>query len=410
MARRRGMLGRLLLLATLLLGAGNVAAAAEDAPIGTVFHDVMYLVGRQVPLPAGDWTLVGRSFEAVAALDSDAYGAIQSVVLFKIEDGTVAAFIIADRNLIPVEEGWGTASECLSMNPDGDDVDLPVIVTYDSAPAHTFCGFVGKYDTSIGPGTVGAWKAAADYAAQQDLSLPTHWLTAGLRISNAHDVLEVRYSFAAALAGGDEPPAKGEVAPAPAATGWGMAGWLPGWLGGGEATEPDPVIAGLGIWLDRMHDMVGLGFVDGLADMAPMPMPWTPEVAARTPARGWRLAALERLHRDGVIDDAQFAAQRQLILDEAPRVVEAGISTQNLSLIKALADQATAAVPTFIGNYAVLGTVPTAAALLGVQTLVDFAHDYSIELAWNIWGPQRLREEPTIDFPAAGQVPTGDDD
>ena len=110
------MFGRLALLALMLLGVATGRAAADDAAIGTVFHDVMNLVGRQVPLPAGDWTLGGRSFEAVPSLDSDAYGAIQSVVLFKIEDGMVAAFIIADRNLIPVEEGWGTASECLSMS------------------------------------------------------------------------------------------------------------------------------------------------------------------------------------------------------------------------------------------------------------------------------------------------------
>jgi hypothetical protein len=65
-------------------------------------------------------------------------------------------------------------------------------------------------------------------------------------------------------------------------------------------------------------------------------------------------------------------------------------------------------VPTFIGNYAVLGSLPQATALLSIQTAVDFVHDYSIELAWNVWGPQRLREEPTIDLPAAGEVPTGD--
>ena len=93
-----------------------------------------------------------------------------------------------------------------------------------------------------------------------------------------------------------------------------------------------------------------------------------------------------------------------------PRVVEAGISTSDLSLIKALADQVTAAVPTFIGNYIVLGALPSATALLGIQTAVDFVHDYSIELAWNVWGPQRLREEPTIDFPAAGAVPAADND
>jgi len=58
----------------------------------------------------------------------------------------------------------------------------------------------------------------------------------------------------------------------------------------------------------------------------------------------------------------------------------------------------------------VLGSLPQATALLSIQTAVDFVHDYSIELAWNVWGPQRLREEPTIDFPGAGEVASGDND
>jgi len=384
-------------------------ASAEDAAVGTVFHDVMNLVGRQVPLPAGDWTLVGRSFEPVVSLDSDAYGAIESVVLFKIEDGTVSAFIIANRNLIPVEEGWGTASECLSMSPDGDDIEVPVVVTYDAVAAHNFCGFASNYDTDVKPGTAGSWKAATDYAKQQGLPLPIHWVSAGLRLSDAHDVLEVRYSFAAALAGGDEPPAKGSAAPEPA--GWSLTGLLPAWLGGGADSGPvDPTIASLGTWLDRMHDMVALGFVNGLSGLATMPMPWTPEIESVPTAKSLRLAQLDQLHQDGTLDTAQYDAQHQLILAEAPRVIEAGISSENLSLIKALADQATAAVPTFIGNYVVLGSLPQATALLSIQTAVDFVHDYSIELAWNVWGPQRLREEPTIDFPGAGEVASGDND
>jgi hypothetical protein len=294
------------------------------------------------------------------------------------------------------------------MSPDGDDIEVPVDVTYDSVAAHNFCGFVSNYDTTVKPGTAGSWKAATDYAKQQGLPLPMHWVSAGLRLSDAHDVLEVRYSFAAALAGGDEPPAKSSAAPEPA--GWSLTGLLPTWLGGGDSAPVDPTMASLGSWLERMHDMVALGFVNELSGVATMPMPWTPEVASAPTAKSLRLAQLEQLRQDGTLDTAQYDAQHQLIVDEAPRIIEAGISTGNLSLIKALADQATAAGPTFIGNYVVLGSLPQATALLGIQTVVDFVHDYSIELAWNVWGPQRLREEPTIDFPAAGEVPAGDND
>src|SRR5262249_55099687 len=158
------------------------------------------------------------------------------------------------------------------MNAEGDDIEVPVVVTYDAVAAHNFCGFASTYDTGVKPGTAGSWKAATDYAKQQGLPLPKHWVSAGLRLSDAHDVLEVRYSFAAALAGGDEPPAKGSAAPEPA--GWSLTGWLPSWLGGAESAPVDPTIASLGIWLDHMHDMVALGFANGLSGQATMPMPW----------------------------------------------------------------------------------------------------------------------------------------
>ena len=43
-----------------------------------------------------------------------------------------------------------------------------------------------------------------------------------------------------------------------------------------------------------------------------------------------------------------------------------------------------------------------ATQLLGVQSLADFAHDYGVEYAWNVYGPQRLHEEPIVDLPVAG--------
>src|SRR5262249_18700025 len=152
--------------------------------------------------------------------------------------------------------------------------------------------------TSVKPGTAGSWKAAADYAKQQGLPLPKHWVSAGLRLSDAHDVLEVRYSFAAALAGGDDaPPAKSKPAPEP--SGWSLSGWLPTWLGGGESAPVDPTLESLGTWLDHMHDMVALGFANGLSGQATMPMPWTPEVASVATAKSQRLAKLEQLRQDG---------------------------------------------------------------------------------------------------------------
>jgi hypothetical protein len=413
-------------------------AAGDEPSIGTSFQGVLSLAGRQVPLPAGTWVLAGRSYETVPELDNDAYGAIESEVLLRIEDDTVVAFVIAQRNLLPVEEGWGTASECIG------EIAVPVVQSYDSSAAHTFCGFAARYDTGGDGRIAGAWKQAAAYAEAQGLALPKHWLMAGFRLSNAQDVLDVRYDFAAALAEDNASavpapsptrlaaeqalayilpaaapqqasvaaPADQGAAAAARGPGWwaSLQGIMPGWLGGPGAPDAYAgAIDGLSDWLKIMRGPVQLGFNNELSGRDPPPMPWTARdgKAAVQPDKMAQLAALKQA---GVIDQARFDEQSRLIAADEPHMTEEQISSGDLTLIKVVADQVTAAVPTFIGNWVVLGTVPQAATLLGIQTAVDFVHDYSTELAWNIWGPQRIREEPTIDFPGAGQVPGADND
>src|SRR5258706_2316485 len=185
MARARSPLGVVVALA--LFGLAGAATAADEPPAGTVFSGVMELAGRQVPLPAGDWTLAGRSYESVPALDSETYGAVESVVLLRIEGKRVVAFIVANANLVPIEGGWGTASECL-----GDDEALPVVVNYDASGSHTYCGFAGRLKTAEGGDVAGSWTAARRYAGDRQLALPEDWLVAGYRLSNRHDVIDLR--------------------------------------------------------------------------------------------------------------------------------------------------------------------------------------------------------------------------
>src|SRR5262249_40348055 len=79
---------------------------------------------------------------------------IESLVLFQVEDQTVTAFVIIGRNLVPIEEGWGTASECIG------EKEMAVVVNYDASQAHTFCGFVGPITTSLGEGIAGSSSGA----------------------------------------------------------------------------------------------------------------------------------------------------------------------------------------------------------------------------------------------------------
>jgi hypothetical protein len=354
MAMRNPVLGTALL-ATVAAGGAALAQPADRAA-GATFTGSFELTGRQVALPDGTWTLAGRGFSP--ELDADAYGAIETVVLFRLDGQTIDAFVAASRNVVPVEEGWGTARECLA-----EDVELPLILNYDAAGAHTFCGFVGEVRNVVTPASPSAWKAAAGYGVANGLVPPGEWLMAGYRLSDRFDVLDVRYHFdPAELQGAD------------------LAGWL-----------------------NRMRESVRAGFDNGLEGVAPMPMPWA-EAAAELPAPVTvaKLQKLAELRQQGVLDERQFRAQEALILGQQPRVVAAPISNELLTLYKTVAEQVTAAGPLFVGNFLVLQNVAQATQLLGVQSVADFAHDYGIEWAWNTYGPQRLREEPTVDLPVAG--------
>ena len=153
-----------------------------------------------------------------------------------------------------------------------------------------------------------------------------------------------------------------------------------------------------------MRESVRLGFYNGLAGVAPMPMPWSDAANGPSPVTLVKLDKLAKLREAGVVDEAEFRAQEALIVGQEPRIVATPISNESLTLMKVAAEQVTAAVPTYFGNFVVLQNPTQAAQLLGIQTVVDFAHDFGIEWLWNTYGPQRLREAPTVDLPVAGVI------
>lgn len=346
-------------LTTMLVCGSALTQEVQPLEAGETFTGSVGLAGKQVALPEGTWTLAGRGFAPVAELDADAYGAIETVILFRLDGSVIDAFVAASRNLVPVEEGWGTARECLA-----EDVELSVILNYDAAGTHTFCGFVGEVRNVITRASPSAWKTAAAYGMAQGLVPAAEWLMAGYRLSDRFDVLDVRYHFNPAL-----------------------------------RTDAESGLTG---WLNRMREPVRIGFNNGLEGIAPMPMPWTEGAELPSPVVLAKLDRLAQLRQAGVLDERQFRAQEALIHAQTPRIVATPISNELLTLYKTVAEQVTAAGPLFVGNFLILQNVTQATQLLGIQSLADFAHDYGIEYAWNTYGPQRLREEPIVDMPLAG--------
>jgi len=145
--------------------------------------------GRQVVLPEGEWVVAGRDRNTVVTGVSGAFGTIENLILFNLEANQVRALVEINTNSISVTEGWGTTEACSR-----EDI-LANFNLYRTA-FDGLCFFVAKMGTvdtdDEGPK---AWAKAKSFAKKNDLEIPTHWLTIGYRVSDRHDVVDVRYHF-----------------------------------------------------------------------------------------------------------------------------------------------------------------------------------------------------------------------
>ena len=360
--------------AACVLAAATAAQAADTGDsrlaVGSALSAVLDLRGKQIPLPEGDWVVAGRGYEVVPELTDLAYGAIESVVLFKIDDKKVSAFVIAHRNVIPIEDGWGSASECARA-------DIPLALTYDAEEGHTFCGFIATVDTSRAEESATSWKNAVAFAQAHGLALPKEWRMAGFRLSNRSDVVDVRYHFDPALR--PRPDAAAE----PSAT-------------------ADKAF-GLEPWLTAMQGGVKVGFVNRLADLWAVPMPWETDEPA-SPFIDLRLKQLDQVQTLKLVSDEDYKKERDDIVKAEVELAPEQMSNEELTAWKLLADQASSAVLYMTANYIVLFSLPQSFGLLAFQMGTDVVQYTVHEHTWNTYGPSRLREAPEIDFLQAGVI------
>src|SRR3546814_6210568 len=85
-------------------------ATAADLGQSATAH--VELLDRQIPLPAGDWTVVGRGTNALASGNPGAYGTIENAILARRSDGRIDALVEINVNRLPVTGGWGVAADC----------------------------------------------------------------------------------------------------------------------------------------------------------------------------------------------------------------------------------------------------------------------------------------------------------
>jgi hypothetical protein len=402
----------ILVLAILMLAAfAGPRALAAVAPIGTVFSGYLPFAGKQIPLPQGEWVLVGDGYQILPGEEGSPGDAIEDVVLFQRAKDTVSAFIIAHRNLVSRDEGWGVAADC-------DRDDILAKVGWDEADGHGFCGFVNHVQTAVTEDSAESWKQATAYARQWRLRLPATWLMAGYRLSDNSDVVDVRYHFDPAMAGfpptasvktwSDSPWAKTRIDGGQMPESWTTYGWSwVSWARGSGSPPPTPrqrAADSLAQWLDDMRHPVKLGFSNQARAAPAMTMPWAAAASAPPPQLVLRLARLDELKARHVLTNEQYHLQRAIIETESGHVASGRWTAAGLTNVKTVTDELSTIVLSFSADAIYTQSLATAAQLVTANLGLDLMDYWLLEHAWNKFGPRAgtLEAVPQVGFASAG--------
>lgn len=289
--------------ATCVIALGATVEAAEP---GQTFTGRAEILGRQIPLPAGEWTVAGRGTNTLTSGNPGAFGTIENAILARRSEGRIDALVEINVNRLPVGAGWGVAGDC--TRTDG----LAAVAFY-KTPVDGFCMFV--VPTAVGdpaaPGPA-AWSAVRPLLLQGGAPSPV-WLTLGYRVSDRRDVLDVRYHLDPRLLGFRPMPEKE----------WALEAVL-------AAPERYSAVNQLTAWGSLAAALVENGFRGELSERATaLPNPWEvkplkePMSAGAAVdsivrnSRSQRLAALDELVESGTISPEDHAAYLKAI-DEAP--------------------------------------------------------------------------------------------
>lgn len=182
----------------MVLSAGGGWADELPAP-GETHRFSLVLLGRSVPLPPGEWTVVGQGYGQVEGPSPGPYGAIGGVMLVQQRAGLVEAMVLAHANMLPVDAGWGPAAECRTA--------AAVYATGVRMRARNLaCAYVVMSPPS-GPAVarLPAWAAGRAEALRRGWRLPGALAIAGVRAADRRDAVDVRYIWAAEPRNGDKP-------------------------------------------------------------------------------------------------------------------------------------------------------------------------------------------------------------
>ncbi|CAK0770724.1 exported hypothetical protein [uncultured Gammaproteobacteria bacterium] len=333
--------------------------------VGQFFRDRIDLDGRQVPLPAGEWRLVGHGNSTKRAPDSEPFGATTNLVLMHASGRTVAALVVINTNLVEVSNGWDYGTECRRTDLAHTELE--------GRGMEGSCLTVNHVVTTSGQESARSWLGMLDIVEKDYLAIPGTWVAARLRAANRYDFIDVRYYF--------NPEARG-LAPSVFLE-WSRNDWQRDKLM--ENADRAAFVKLLTRWITAQRPQILAGLHRRMANPArPSPMPWD---MARTETDlptelAQRLQKLRGLRDRGVVSGEEFVHQSDQLAQSAR-----GATTQppwwKASLAKTLSWRLIASADTLAVSYLVTRNLSAAGSISMVEAVTKMAAYFGHEILWD---------------------------
>lgn len=183
-------------IALAILASPDTHAQAIASPaIGSAHTGLVAIGAKQVPLPDGRWLVAGLGRNRPVAGIGGAFGTIESAILVRVAGTRIDAIAEINTNTLAVTNGWGTTAPC---KQDGALAKLTIYRTR----ADNLCLFVKRTESggadALHPDS---WTSAQALIRERKFTHGEAWLTVGLRVSDRHNIVDVRYHFDDAPAG-----------------------------------------------------------------------------------------------------------------------------------------------------------------------------------------------------------------
>jgi uncharacterized membrane protein len=268
-------------------------------------RNVFSLYGKDVLLPEGKYKVVSIGMADMAQpaygtkVNPQSYGPTRRVVLARVAEGGVTSVVEVVANTLPSSDGWGISTDCYRS-------DIYATLVHYKTGWDVSCLWIKPFQVSADD-TFQGLEDLRLFAMREQAKLPDFFIESGFRVSNRHDVVDVRYRFA--------PPALSGVP----GEGVDVDKWAPASIAD-QPTELEQVQA-IAAWAGAVYPTVETGLRAKLPTDVATLTPFLPIDGGETD-RVRRITELKVLREAGTISDAEFSRQEAIIKAEVEPVLE----------------------------------------------------------------------------------------